>query len=426
MTIQTIIFLLLSLLVAWGPFFGGSKETTPASVTPAPLLAAVEGNDVLLYPSPQERQPAGALRQGEALTVLEATPGWYKVRTTDGREGYVRDYLVRPFRPERTPDDFMVLGYYMQDSRRPSWPALAANADVLTAIAPWAWGLDAQGNLRPVYTSETHLGDVLQFAGRRGVETHALIHNFNPKLGAFDARAVEAVLTDPAVRKRAVANIVDTVQRWGMSGVHIDFENVSPAQRDGLTAFVADLAAAARPRGLNVSMAVPAATRGTAGQWWTRAYDYAALARQVDFLMVMAYDQHWRGSGPGPVAGLDWVREVVEYMLAPDGGGVPAGKLVLGIPAYGYHWPKGSGLADAVAYADAMRRFASAEARNPAVRLQWHGRHQGPMFAYDGGEVWFENHQSIGHKLLLALEYDLAGVALWRLGQEDPATWDLM
>jgi len=426
MTIQTIIFLLLSLLVAWGPFFGGSKETAPAAVTPAPLLAAVEGHDVLLYPSPEERQPAGTLRQGETITVLEARSGWYKVRTTDGREGFVRDYLVRAFAPERTPAGFMVLGYYMQDNRRPSWPALAANADVLTAVAPWAWGLDAQGNLRPVYTSEAHLGDVLQFAGRRGLETHALIHNFNPQLGGFDARVAEAVLTDPAVRQRAVANIVDAAERWGLSGVHVDFENVSPGQREGLTAFVAELAAAARLRGLRVSVAVPAATRSTAGQSWTKAYDYGALAQHADFLMVMAYDQHWRGSTPGPVAGLDWVRHVVEYLLAPDGGNVPPGKLVLGIPAYGYDWPAGSGLADAVGYADAMRRFASAAARNPDVRLQWHGRHQGPMFAYDGRQVWFENHQSIGHKLLLALEYDLAGVALWRLGQEDPATWDLM
>ncbi|HLT58053.1 MAG TPA: glycosyl hydrolase family 18 protein [Limnochordales bacterium] len=428
MTVQTILFLILSLLVAWGPFASGPQDdpADPAADLPAAILATVEGQDVALYRSPQERHPVAHLRQGDPLTVLAREAGWYRVRTADGQEGYVQDYLVRAVGPGRIPDDLMVLGYYMQDTRRPAWPALQGNTDVITAIAPWAWGLDPQGQLRPVYTSETHLADVLAFAGRRGVETHALIHNFNPDLGAFDARIVEALLTDPAVQRRAIQNIVDVVERWGMTGVHIDLENVPRAHRDALTAFMAALAAEARPRGLKVSMAVPAVTHRTVREPWTAAYDYAGLAPHVDFLMIMAYDQHWRGSDPGPVAALDWVREVVEYALDPAGGAVPPDKLVLGIPAYGYDWPAGTRWADAVAHADAMRRLAAAQARDPAVRLEWHARFQVPTFRYDGREVWFENHQSIGHKLLLALEYELAGVALWRLGQEDPDTWDLM
>src|SRR5690606_3608780 len=103
---------------------------------------------------------------------------------------------------------------------------LQGNTDVITAIAPWAWGLDPQGQLRPVYTSETHLADVLAFAGRRGVETHALIHDFNPDLGAFDARIVEALLADPAVQRRAIQNIVDVEDRWGMTGDHYARDNV--------------------------------------------------------------------------------------------------------------------------------------------------------------------------------------------------------
>src|SRR5690606_5434737 len=256
--------------------------------------------------------------------------------TTDGQEGYVRDFLVRPRKTASPGQKLQVLGYYMQDTRRPSWPSLQANTDVITAVAPWSWGSDDQGRLRLVYTTEPHLGDVLQFAGRRGVETYALVHNFNPDSGAFDAGIVRAVLSDPAVRGRAIANIVDTVTRWGMTGIHIDFENVPRSRREALTAFMAELAARARDRDLRVSMAVPAVTHRTAGQPWTGAYDYARLAPHVDFLMIMAYDQHWRGSDPGPVAGLDWVREVVEYALDPEGGAVPADKVVLGMPAYGY------------------------------------------------------------------------------------------
>jgi len=366
------------------------------------------------------------LRQGDVLTILGREPGWVRVRTAEGLEGYVPDYLVRAQETGVPRDDFMVLGYYLQDNRRPSWPSLQANADVLTAIAPWAWGLTAQGTLRTVYTSEAHLGDVLGFAGRQGMETYALIHNFNADAGAFDANIANAILSDSSVRERAVENIVTLVKRWGMTGIHIDFEAVPRNRRDDLTSFVAELAAAARPHGLKVSIAVPALTHKSATASWNSAYDYAGLAQHADFLVVMAYDQHWRGSDPGPVAALPWVREVLEYAVSPEGGAVPADKLVLGVPAYGYDWPAGGLWADAVSFTDVMRRLEAVQARDPSARLEWNGRDQTPTLRYDGREVWFENHQSIGYKLLLALEYDLAGVALWRLGQEDPHTWELM
>ena len=71
---------------------------------------------------------------------------------------------------------------------------------------------------------------------------------------------------------------------------------------------------------------MPAKTAATASGAWSAAYDYRALAAHVDFLMIMAYDQHWRGDAPGPVAALPWVRDVIEYTLDPAGGAVPPKK----------------------------------------------------------------------------------------------------
>lgn len=361
------------------------------------------------------------------MTVLDSGSGWYRVRRAAGDEGYVANYLVHPLVPPAASRDMIVLGYYMQDNASPSWPSLSAHGDVLTSVSPWAWGITESGALRPVYGTEPHLADVLSHAGRRGLETYALIHNFNPGRGAFDEEIVNRLLTDPAVRERAIGNIVDAAVRWGVTGVQIDFENVPAASRRELTAFIAALARAARDAGLRLMMAVPAVTRATAGSAWTAAYDYKALAGHVDYLVLMAYDQHWRGSSPGPVASLQWVRDVIEYAVSPTGGAVPPAKLILGIPAYGYDWPAGGNQwADALAYSEAMERLDSARARDPRVSLEWSPDERVPAFRYAGREVWFENHQSIGHKLLLAMEYDLAGVALWRLGQEDPLVWDLM
>src|SRR5690554_6423568 len=95
-------------------------------------------------------------------------------------------------------NDSIVLGYYMQDSHNASWPSLQTNSDVLTAVSPWGWGLTKDGSLRPVYFNEQHLADVLNFAGQQDIETHVLIHNFDPDAGAFDAGIADAVLADDA------------------------------------------------------------------------------------------------------------------------------------------------------------------------------------------------------------------------------------
>lgn len=229
--------------------------------------------------------------------------------------------------PAPAPDTpMMVLGYYMQDSRNASWPALETNKDVLTAVSPWGWGLTQDGGLRPVYFDERHLGDVLQFAGENDVHTHVLIHNFNPDAGSFDAAIADRVLTDATVRARAIANIVHTARRWGVTGVHIDFEGVAAARRDDLTAFMAKLRHELAPHRIQLSIAVPAITFATVNTPWTRAYDYAALANHVDFIMLMTYDQHWPGGSPGPVAALPWVRTVVDMRSLPMAATCPHAK----------------------------------------------------------------------------------------------------
>src|SRR5690606_35712421 len=117
---------------------------------------------------------------------------------------------------------------------------------------------------------------------------------------------------------------------------------------------------------------------------------------------------------------------VVDYMLDV---GVPADKLVLGLAGYGYDWPvsrEGSEWAQALTHAQVMARLEEARRRDPSVTLQWDPRAHVPYFTYGDRIVYFENADSLSHKLELVRDRGLAGVALWRLGQEDPALWSLL
>jgi len=108
-------------------------------------------------------------------------------------------------------------------------------------------------------------------------------------------------------------------------GVQVDFESISRDDAEAFFGFLADLKAAL-PAGKKLSIAIPARTRLVAD-----AYEYSRIAAIVDRMVVMAYDEHWSGSSPGPVASLPWCAKVANYARSV----VDAGKLIMGLPLYG-------------------------------------------------------------------------------------------
>lgn len=308
--------------------------------------------------------------------------------------------------------DKSVLGYYLLDSS--SYNSLIQNSSSLTGIAPWSWGLDSYGNLNADFDPEA-LGKVLEFAGTRKIETYALIHNmFN---GSFDSRVVKALLDNEIARARAISQIRSAAADWGLTGINLDLENVPASHRQALTSFVAELSDALHEDGIKLTMAVPAKTADNPQHGYSGAFDYAELGKHVDQLVIMAYDQHYRTGPAGPIAAADWVEAVVEYAVSQ----VPSSKIVLGIPNYGYDWPK-SGIASATTYDQTMQLAA-----REGASIKWHNEYKVPYFTYGSGrQVWFENRYSIKYKLELVNQYKLHGIALWRLGQEDPGIWQVI
>jgi spore germination protein YaaH len=131
----------------------------------------------------------------------------------------------------------------------------------------------------------------------------------------------------------------------------------------------------------------------------------------------MAYDYHWASSGPGPIAPVSWVRGVLAYARTQ----IPASKIILGIPLYGYDWAgrHGANLTSQQAVRLAARYHA---------RVRYDSASQSPWFSYtaaDGSrhQVWFENPASSRAKLALARAAGAGGVFLWMYGDEAPGTW---
>lgn len=288
----------------------------------------------------------------------------------------------------------------------------------------------ALNELSPFWYTLTPSGVLSGAAGTGDASVIDTAHSQNQKIiptisNAFDGARVSPVIGDPGRRAQLESSIVALVTQSGYDGVDLDFENVSASSRGDFTAFVQELGAQLHQQGklLSVTVMPKLSEPGPASDGGSASQDYAAIASSADRVRIMAYDYHYSGGAPGPVAPADWIDRLLAFATTV----IPKEKLVLGVPAYGYDWaPTGADThGQSVLFDKAM---AIAGGTGSAVGID--GASAEPNFQYSAGGVthyvWFENAQSLSAKLDLVNKYDIAGIAIWRLGGEDPANWQVI
>jgi len=297
-------------------------------------------------------------------------------------------------------------GFYSDDDPG-SWATIQAQGHRLAGVITMGFTIaDTSGRI-----VGAHDAKLIDLVHARGSTVHARVANFVND--AWSREIAHALLTDPGARARGTSEILQLLDLYGYDGIHLALENVAPQDRRALSTFVADLSAKIHQRGRALSIAVPAKISDQPNHEWTGAFDYSALAQASDWIVVLAYDEHWSNSHPGPVASLPWVEAVLGFAART----VPARKLVLGIAFYGYVWAEGPSERISM-------REAQARAAQSGARVQWDERAQVPFFTTPRNTVYFENGRSVELRMIMATRFGVAGVALWRLGYESPDVWD--
>lgn len=285
----------------------------------------------------------------------------------------------------------------------------AEHAGAFTWVSPTGLYIDESGRLGGEVAS-----GILEPARRNGVLVLPLVANKD-----FNRQIAHRVLAEAEVRDSVIDQIDRLMEQGGYDGVNIDFEDVPEGDRDKLSQFMALLAGRLRPKGKLVTIDVPAKTYdATIG--WAGAFDYRALGAACDLVIIMAYDYHWSGGPSGPISPLDWFEDVVKYASSV----IPADKLVIGIPFYGYDWPAG-GTASGLTFGRALE--ISMET-NRSVRFDGSSGEYTFNYLRDGvrREVWFQGAKSTELRLQIVRGHGLDQVAAWRVGQEDPRTWEVI
>lgn len=292
-----------------------------------------------------------------------------------------------------------------------------ANADILDEISPFWYTTDSRGNL--YHGSDARDQTLIELAHSKNVLVIPTIHNI---VNGNDP--VPALISSPERRKRHISAIIEEVLANNYDGIDIDYELLDSDLRKEYSAFITELAAALHEQGKLLTIAVHAKDCDYCGLGGYQ--DWTVLGKAVDRLRIMTYDYHWRGGGPGPVAPIYWVNRVAEYARSV----VDPAKVVVGVPFYGYDWPTGGGDAKALTWDIINDLIQRNRLEKSLVESDANGLIQENRIIYSSRQgrrtVYFATSRSLDAKLALVQELDLAGIAIWRLGGEDPENWKVI
>jgi peptidoglycan-N-acetylglucosamine deacetylase len=339
-----------------------------------------------------------ALREAEAKLARE-------------NERNLKQLLARTPKARPDPGRPMAIGFFVNwdDASMSSLKENLASLDML--IPEWLHLAGEDGSIRE--DNADRAAQVTQYIRDRrpGFPIVALVNNWNGE--QWEGDKLGRMLAKPAARATAIEQLVAYVDRHGFAGVSIDFEDIPAKAQPDFRRFIAELYAVLRPKDLQLSVNVPASDP---------AFKYAELAKHADYLILMAYDEHWSTGAAGPIASLPWFAKVLHQRQRD----VPAEKLIVALGSYGYDWVKGSHHAEEMTFEEAVLTAKESEGN---IRLDPASLNPGFEYADDDDrvhQVWLLDAVTAFNEMVVARSVRPRGYALWRLGGEDPSIWRVL
>lgn len=291
----------------------------------------------------------------------------------------------------------------------------------LTDLFIFSYGFTTEGTLIPPALDDTFM---ITLAKNYGVAPILTLTPFGAD-GQFSNYLITRVINSDEARAQLIASLVSEVTERGFEGVDIDFEYILADDRIAFAQFVSEVRTAINALGYPVSVALAPKTSDTQVGLLYEGKDYALLGEAADYVLLMTYEWGYTYGPPMAVSPLNKVREVVEYALTK----IPAEKINLGIPNYGYDWTlpyvRGTSKARTIGNIEAVQLAIS-----QGVPIQFDEVAQSPFFTYvQNGlthEVWFEDVRSIYGKFGLVREYGLRGMSYWQIMRLFRANWLLL
>ncbi|MFB5762949.1 glycosyl hydrolase family 18 protein [Paenibacillus medicaginis] len=393
----------------------------------------VEGrsSSVVLRTKPSNYAPiVEDMTQGTALQLWKRENGWYYAQLDNGYTGYVQSDHVTldgtrkvkagkeslSVSEKKWKGKAVNLAWEAVYSRNPDTSSIGSLPGVNVVSPTWFSITSEEGeiedNADPQYVLWAH---------HRGMEVWGLLSN------GFDPDLTSGALSTYERRMGIIQKTIALAKQYDLDGINIDFENVYTKDGTNVTQFIRELKPLARANDLILSIDV---TPKSDSELWSVFLDRASLGKITDYMMVMAYDEHWASSPEaGSVASLPWTETSVRRIIDEDG--VPPEKLVLGIPLYTRVWSEEEKNGETKVSSKAIGMESAAEIlKEHKLKPQFLEKEQQNYVEYEEDgvpkKIWLEDKSSLKARVKLAQSLQLGGVGVWNRNFASNDAWDVL
>ncbi|WLR50876.1 glycosyl hydrolase family 18 protein [Bacillus tianshenii] len=369
--------------------------------------------------------------KGTRLAVTGTRGDWYKVTLFNGGTGWVSKNVSELKVYDGSKPIISILGYYTlrEGPALPgSYQSFVSNTDDLSQLGLFLFQISKANPTKIDKFGEFEDNEVnvlRALAHRNNIKALGVVHNLLYENGSQEVskKVVEEMLSSPQNRTAFVNSLVELVERYGLDGVDIDIEDVFEKDRDRLSLLYEQVGRVFRQKGYFFSTAIPSKTGPEDPSEFAKPFDYPRIGNAADQVVIMLYNEHgWPGSGPGPVVSYGRMENVLKYATSV----MPKEKIIAAVSVFGFDFNLTTDKSQYVTYQGAVDL-----ANKYNSEIMFDEETKTPMFSYtaengDKHEVWFEDERSIKAKAELANQYGVRGLALWRLGMEDPQIWAML
>ena len=365
------------------------------------------------------------VKKGSYVIVVSEDKGYTKIRTENGKVGYVKTnkvantVVVREEMQETKQivgKVNMVWDYYSEVASVPD--RTGVTMDGVNVVSPAFFHLNTSGELTENVGTQGQA--YIDWAHSNGYKVWPMVQN----AGNGMLNVTSNIMNDYNKRQKLINQIVNYCVKYKLDGINIDFENMKKEDKDMYSRFIIELTPRLKDMGIVVSVDV---TAPDGSETWSLCFDRNVIGDVADYIIFMAYDQYGISSNKsGTTAGYDWVNLSLNKFLKTEE--IESNKIILAIPLYTRLWTEDSSGKVVKQSTVSMKNIDSI--LPSGVNKQWDDNLKQYYVEYQDGQytkkMWIEDEKSLKEKINLINSNNLGGVASWEKGMETDNFWTFL
>lgn len=365
------------------------------------------------------------VKKGSYVVVVSEDNGYAKIRTENGKIGYVKSnkiantVVVREEIQEQNQINGkvnLVWDYYSEVASAPN--RTGVTMDGVNVVSPAFFHLNSKGELTENIGQSGQ--QYIEWAHNNGYKVWAMVQN----AGNGMINVTSEIMNDYNKRQELINEIVSVCVKYKLDGINLDFENMKQEDKDMYSRFVIELTPRLKDMGVVISVDV---TAPDGSETWSMCFDRHVIGDVVDYIVFMAYDQYGTSSNKsGTTAGYNWVELSLNKFLKTEE--IESQKIILAIPLYARLWTEDSSGKVVKQTTVPLKNMNSIVPEN--ANKQWNDDLKQYYVEYKDNsytkKIWIEDEKSLEAKISLINKNNLGGVASWEKGMETDNFWTFL